>query len=490
MSFDDLAAALSGLDTLLARPQVFWTLEAIWVLGVVLWLLHDRRTPAATLAWILCLAFLPGVGIPVYLLIGPRRLRRRTTRRAMAKQQAGPWRQALAAAAADAPLHAGLMTLASSLEAPPPVSARSATLLADGDATYDALVEAIGAAKDHVHAEYYIFSPDAAGARVRDALVERARAGVEVRLLVDASGSSSLSDDFLAPLLEAGGEVARFNRAFGRLGSPRLFNFRTHRKIVVVDGQVGFTGGVNVSDDHSRRARGEAAWRDTHLRIEGNAVHGLQLTFLEDWVFCAPGELPRHAEARQARFFPTGPAGGETVQIIASGPDQAVPAMGPFLQAALGGARRRAWLTTPYFVPNEPLLAAVCNAARRGVDVRLLVPRRTDSFLVDAAGRTYHDALLAAGARVHVYGPPMIHAKTAVFDDDLAVVGTSNLDDRSLKLNFEVAAVVYGGALPGRLADLFQADLRRARSRTLLETREPWPRRLLGSAARLLASQL
>ena len=483
--------ALAWLAAFLQRPDVLWTLEVLWLGGVVLWLLHERRTPAATLAWILSLAFLPGVGIPVYLFLGPRRVVRKTKRLLLARALSGPFRQALAAATAGATRgQVGLMNLARSLDALPPASARAVGLLDGGDQTFAALEAAIRAARDHVHAEYYIFRPDGAGTRLRDALVERARAGVAVRLLVDAAGSSGLGRGFLAPLVEAGGQVARFNGIFGRLGSPRFLNFRTHRKILVVDGQVGFTGGVNVSDDHSVAASGLAAWRDTHLRIEGNAVHGLQLTFVDDWNSSAGRRLVLD-DAQRARYFPLGAPGPETVQILPSGPDQRVPAIAPFLLAALGLAQRTAWLTTPYFVPDEPLLAAICAAARRGVAVRLLVPSRTDSRLVDAAGRTFHGPLIAAGVEVHLYGPPMIHAKTAVFDDDLAVVGTANLDDRSLKLNFEVAAVVYGGEVPGRLAALFEADLGKARQRDpRRDPPDPWPRRLLGSVARLLAAQL
>jgi len=482
--------ALDWLAAFLQRPEVLWTLEAVWVAGVVLWLLHDRRTPAATLAWILTLAFLPGVGVPVYLFFGPRRVVRKTRRHAVAKALSGPSRQNLASAsAAAATSHGGLIELATSLGALPPASARAVTLLDGGDETFGALEAAVRAARDHVHAEYYIFRSDGAGTRLRDALVDRARAGVAVRLLLDAAGSTGLRRGFLAPLVAAGGQVARFNGIFGRLGSPRLFNFRTHRKILVVDGQIGFTGGINVCDDHSATVHKKGAWRDTHLRVEGNAVHGLQLTFVEDWNSSSRRTLVLD-DTQRARYFPLGAAGPETVQVLASGPDQKVPALAPFLHAALGLARQRAWLTTPYFVPDEPLLAALCAAARRKVEVRLLVPERTDSRLVDAASRTFHEALIAAGVEVYLYRPPMIHAKTAVFDDDLAMVGTANLDDRSLKLNFEVAAVVYGGALPGQLAARFEADLLRADRRSKGDRSEPWSRRLFGSVARLFASQL
>ncbi len=483
---------LGWLTDLARQPGVLWTLEAAWLLGAVLWLVHDRRSPAATLAWILALAFLPVVGIPVYLFLGPRRLRRRTRRRKLARARAGPFRRALAPVACGSPDHQQLIDLAASLEATPASTARAVALLDGGDAAYAAIEAAIRGARDHVHAEYYIFRPDRTGQRLRDALAERARAGVVVRLLVDAAGSKELDDAFLAPLLAAGGRVARFNSAFGRRGSPRFFNFRTHRKILVVDGEVGFTGGINVSDDHAASVVGAAAWRDTHLRLEGTAVHGLQLTFIEDWNYSSTRKIPDipiDEGPGRDRFFPVGAPGGEIVQILASGPDQPVPCIAPFLHAALGLARRRAWLTTPYFVPDEPLLAALCAAARRGVQVRLLVPRRTDSRLVDAAGRTYHEALLAAGAEVFTYGPSMIHAKTALFDD-VAVVGTANLDDRSLKLNFEVAAVAYGGALPAQLAAMFERDLGRSSPRRKDDRRDPWAQRLMGSAARLLASQL
>jgi len=482
--------ALDWLAAFLQRPEVLWTLEAVWVAGVVLWLLHDRRTPAATLAWILTLAFLPFLGIPVYLFLGPRRVVRKSKRHLVARALSGPSRRSLpSASAAAAPRHGGLMDLAKSLTGLPPASARAVRLLDGGDETFGALEEAVRGARDHVHVEYYIFRPDGAGRRLRDALVERARAGVAVRLLLDAAGSTGLGRGFLAPLVAAGGQVALFNGIFGRLGSPRFFNFRTHRKILVVDGQVGFTGGINVCDDHSAAARKKEAWRDTHLRIEGNAVHGLQITFVDDWNSSSRRILGLD-EAQRARYFPPGADGPETVQILASGPDQKVPAIAPYLLAALGLAQRTARLTTPYFVPDEPLLAALCAASRRGVKVKLLVPRRTDSRLVDAAGRTFHEALIEAGAEIRLYGPPMIHAKTAAFDDDLALVGTANLDGRSLKLNFEVAAVVYGGALPGQLAAQFEADFAKAEPRGTGDRSEPWPRRLFGSVARLFASQL
>jgi cardiolipin synthase len=479
------------LAALRASPLLL-LLEVAWVVGVAGWMVSERRSPAATLAWILALAAIPLLGIPVYLWLGPRRLRRKRLRKALARRAIGPvldaWERARAG---DLDPSGQLMRLGTQLDCAPPARARALDLYADGDACYEAILAAIGQARGHVHAEYYIFEPDRTGGHFRDALAAAARRGVDVKLLADAAGSSRLSRRFLAPLLEAGGRFAWFNPVLHRRLGQRIANFRTHRKIVVVDGLVGFTGGMNVCDDHSRAARGEAAWRDTHLRLEGSAVHGLQATFLENWAFATRQEgWTGSLDELRRRYFPDDAGGGQPVQIVASGPDQATPAIHAVYFAAIAGARSRLWVTTPYFVPDEPLAAALASAARRGVDVRLLLPVATDSTLVDAAGRTFHDELLAAGARIHLYGPPMIHAKTCVVDDELAIVGTANLDNRSMRLNFEVVAAVYGGPLLEALADRFEADLARARPKTWREAGEPFARRLYASAARLLAPQL
>jgi cardiolipin synthase A/B len=484
-------ALTHALQIALGSPTAVALVEAAWIVGMGSWLLLERRSPAATLAWILALAFMPLVGIPVYLFVGPRRLERKRLRMALARRAHSwlldAWERTTAA---ELTASGQLMRLATRLDASPPETARSVSLLADGDACYDALVEAIRASRHHVHAEYYIFAPDRAGARIRDALAERARAGVQVRLLVDAAGSSRLGRGFLGPLLAAGGKVARFNRVlFGRVRRP-VPNFRTHRKILVCDGAVGFAGGMNVSDDHSRAARGDAAWRDVHVRIEGAAVHGLQLAFFEDWGFATGSEEATPSPERLRHFFPAAERGEHVVQIVTSGPDQPGRAIANIYFAAIAGARERVWVTTPYFVPPDPLLAALSSAALRGVDVRLVLPRATDSFVVDAAGSTFHDELAAAGVRIHLHGPPMIHAKTCVVDRDLAIVGSANLDNRSFRLNFEVVVAVYGGPTADELARIFEDECARSLEKKGRESERPLGRRLLSSAARLLASQL
>lgn len=473
-------------------PGVLAGLEAIWVLGAAAWIVLQRRSPAATLAWILVLAVMPLVGIPVYLLLGPRRFARKRLRLSLLRRARGAYLDAWdRATARDLSDLGQLARLAIRLEAPPPETARGLTLYTEGDPFFDAVEADVRAARHHVHVEMYIFERDACGARIRDALAAAARRGAEVRLLVDDAGSPRLGERFLRPLLDAGGLFERFNpMLLGRLRGNSA-NFRTHRKIVICDGRVGFVGGMNVSDDQSAAVRGAAAWRDTAVRIEGAAVHGLQLAFLENWAFATGvtgSPIPGDAAVRS--YFPEEPAGELEVQIVPSGPDQAASVLAHLYVAAIGAARQRVWISTPYFVPDEPLVTALSSAALRGVDVRLLLPRATDSRVVDAASRTYHDALVAAGARIWLYGPPMLHAKTCVVDEDVGLVGSANLDNRSLRLNFEVTAILYGPHPTAALAALFERDLALATPKQGREADAPFLARLGGSAARLLGPQL
>jgi cardiolipin synthase len=343
---------------------------------------------------------------------------------------------------------------------------------------------AIAAARHHVHVETYIYDRDATGRRILDLLIERARAGVEVRLLVDSAGAAA-NARFLAPLVAAGGHAAQFNPPRLELRWLRWINFRTHRKILIVDGAVGFLGGMNVSDAQTVGKDGEPPWRDTDLRLTGDAVHALQRTFFENWHFTAgPVEIaPGH--------FPPLPRGPLRLQILRSGPDRDVYPIHEFTFTAIAGADERVWITTAYLIPDEPLLVALRAAAHRGVDVRVLVPERGDSRVVAAAARAFFDDLLAAGVRIWEYGPAMLHAKTMIVDRELAVVGSANFDNRSFRLSFEVAAAIYGRDTAERLAVHFLRDLQSATelNRVQLATR-PFAYRLLESGARLFAGIL
>lgn len=465
----------------------FVALEIVWVVALAVWIVLEKRPAASTLAWIFGLAFLPVAGAFVYYLIGPRRLQRRGARYRQELEQlfpqGAPWapprelsrdigRQVrLAVGAAEAPL----------------LEAEQWELFTEGAPCFAAMVEQVARARHHVHIENYIWESGRTAGELLAGLVERARAGVEVRVLLDGVGAAGVRRRDFAALLAAGGEVEFFNPPRLGLLRSRFLNFRSHRKITVVDGRVGFTGGMNVSDRQTIGVGGEPPWRDTQLFFTGRAVHALQAVFVANWASTSSRPL-----LGDTYYPPPTSAGrGTPVQVVASGPDRAVYPIHELLVSAISASDERTWLTTPYFVPDEPLVNALRTAAHRGVDVRLLLPRRSDSRFVDAAMRSYYEELGASGVRIFEYLPRLLHAKTALIDDELALVGTANLDNRSLRLNFEVAVALHGRQPAAALAAAFARDLRdaaevrRDRARTL-----GFPRRLGEAAARLFAPVL
>jgi cardiolipin synthase len=454
------------------------------------WIVMQKRAPVSTMSWILSLALVPFAGFLVYYFLGPQRLRKQRQKRlhsrASAHIQADLARVRDAAQKAPPALQqmARLGTAACGL---PVSSATAVELLSGGARTFDAIFDAVRAARHHIHLEYYIFEPDRIGTALRDLLVERAREGVAVRLLLDALGSKRIGRKFMAPMIAAGVRIALFHDTrIGRRLRP-VTNYRTHRKIVVCDGRVGFTGGVNITDEEDKRTRPDA-YHDVHLRMEGSAVRWLQTTFLEDWAY-ATGESLRHLDDQMDAMLPQVKAGDIPVQIVTSGPDNSLEAIHRMHVAAIHSACERAWLTTPYFVPGEPAMMALTSAALRGVDVRLLVPRRSDSAIVSAAARSYFDELIAAGVKVWEYEARMLHSKTLVVDDDCAMIGTANFDNRSFRLNFEVLAVVYGPALTRPLAAQFETDLHSSGAVRANRPQTFW-RRFGDSVARLFSPLL
>jgi cardiolipin synthase len=458
------------------------------------WIVMQKRAPVSTMSWILSLALLPFAGFVIYYFLGPQRLKKQRLRRlrsranAQAPADLAMLREARERAPPALRHMAALGVAACGL---PVSSATAADLLSGGARTFDAIFEAIRNARDHVHLEYYIFEPDKIGTALRDLLIERALQGVTVRLLLDALGSKRIGRKFMAPMHAAGVHVGLFHDTrIGRRLRP-VTNYRTHRKIVVCDGRVGFTGGVNITDEEDARTRPDA-YHDVHLRIEGSAVRWLQTTFLEDWTYAtgeSPSRMNTDIEQLMPRLPPEESAGDIPVQIVTSGPDSALEAIHRMHVAAIHSASHRAWLTTPYFVPGEPALMALTSAALRGVDVRLLVPRRSDSLIVSAAARSYYDELIAAGAKVYEYKARMLHSKTLVVDDDCAMIGTANFDNRSFRLNFEVSAVIYGPALARPLAAQFETDLHSA-APVRSHRPQPFVRRLGDAIARLFSPLL
>ena len=467
----------------------------VWVLVACATLLMNRRSPTATLAWIFAFVALPFVSGLYYIVFGPRRLQRKKRRYGVARAMAATVSEYLHNTSCEKkPVLSidarGLAVVGTRLNQGEPTFATAVRLLDDGDQKMQALAAAVLQAKHHIHLEYYIWEPDKVGSAFRDALTAAAVRGVEVRVLYDAVGSPRGDAAFWKPLRDAGGEVTPFNPLRFSFASFNFANFRTHRKIAVIDGNVGFLGGINLHDPASATRSGKDAWRDQHARIDGEPVRKLQRLFLENWTYSG-GAFPLSADSMPA-YFPSARGGhgkGIPVQIIASGPDDEMAPLHAFFLAVLSTARSRAWIETPYLIPDEPLEAALRIAQLRGVDVQVIVPKVGDSKIVTMASHTYCEALGKAGIRIFEYGPPMLHAKTMVIDDTVAIVGTANLDNRSFRLNFEVAAAFYDKSVIDRLAARFEED--RALCRPFsVKRRGPRTTQLLESIARLTSPVL
>ncbi|MEM9592665.1 MAG: cardiolipin synthase [Acidobacteriota bacterium] len=458
----------------------------------------ERRRPAATLAWLLAVLFLPFVGVIFYVLIGRTRARRlkqrslRSTERVARVVARFGARQRLHESFGEAPEPRTLavLKLAESLSTTPASTGNSVDLLNGGAAAYRSMLSAIAEAKHSVHVLFYIIRADRVGESLRDRLAAKVKEGVEVRLLFDGVGSIDLPDDFWRPLTDVGGEVAVFNpvlRVAARWRRRDRVDFRNHRKIVVVDGRIGFTGGINVGREYLGLDPDMGHWRDTHVRVRGPAVLALQEVFAHDWLIATD-----HLAADT--WFPDPPAppvGRSTIQVVDSGPESAWSPMGQLYTQALSAARDRAWLTTPYFVPNEPVEEALINAALRGVDVRLLVPGRGDHLMVSLASRSYYRPLLRSGVRIFEYQRGFVHAKTLVIDDWLGTIGSANMDMRSFLLNFELNAFVFERRICDELASQYLLDLQHADEVLASDPGlNSYPRRLLYQSARLLSPLL
>ncbi|MGN6093983.1 MAG: cardiolipin synthase [Luteibacter jiangsuensis] len=318
----------------------------------------------------------------------------------------------------------------------------------DGAATFDAMFAAIARAERYVLVQFFIIHDDTLGRRLRDALLERAAAGVQVCLLYDSIGSHALPDTYVDTLREGGVEVHRF--ATRRWRNRFQLNFRNHRKVVVVDGMRGFVGGLNAGDEYLGEKPPLAPWRDTHMEIEGPAVADLQRVFAEDW-YWVTGQRPPSSP-------PPERCGRAATMIVATGPADRQESCSLFFVQAIHAARKRLWITTPYFVPDQAVFGALRLAVFRGVDVRILIPDRPDHRTVFMASTLYaHEATLA-GIRMFRFREGFLHQKVMLIDDDTAVVGSMNLDNRSFRLNFEISALNVDEAFAASVEAMLEHD--------------------------------
>jgi len=376
----------------------------------------------------------------------------------------------------------------------PLVVSNKVELLVDGPTTYDAMFKAIDAAKDHINMETFIIENDEIGQRFIDLLMRKQRSGVQVNLIYDSVGSMNTPKEFFTLLKESGGNVLEFN-PINPLNARKSWQFsqRDHRKLLIVDGEVAFVGGINISSVYSSGSRGSGAfakskpgegkfpWRDTHLRMAGPVVSEFQKLFMATWA-------QQKGDPLAARmYFPvSGSKGNEIVRAIGSSPEEPFSQIYATLLSAINSAETQVFLTNAYFVPDPQLLAALKEAVQRGVDVRLLLPARTDSVMVFYASRSYYDELLSAGVKIYERQDALLHAKTALIDGVWSTIGSTNLDWRSFVNNQEINAVILGQDFGMQMQTLFENDLQSSKAITL----EAWRKRSIGARIKERAARL
>lgn len=425
----------------------------------------ERKNASSAWAWLLILFFLPLAGFILYLLLG-RRLRRKHLFRWEGRKDIGI--EKLVSYQIDAMKQNKLEFRNTNVETFNQLIYMNLTvdnailtqdnhlsIYVDGTDKFEALIEDIKKAKEHIHIQYYIFKLDNLGKRIYNVLLEKARKGVKVRILFDEMGSRGVRKHHFKELIDLGGEVEVFFPSIFPLVNPRL-NFRNHRKIVVIDGRIGYIGGFNVGDEYLGLNQKFGYWRDTHARIEGSAVHSLQTRFLLDWNQASQKFKVHYSD----RYFPAIPLKGDTaIQIVSSGPDTHWPNIKNAYCKLIANAKKHIYIQTPYFIPDESFFDTIKIAALSGVDVRIMIPNKPDHLFVYWATYSYIGGLLHAGAKIYIYDKGFIHAKMIVVDDEAASIGTANIDNRSFSLNFEVNAFIYDSCIARTLSDIFEKDM-------------------------------
>ena len=439
---------------------------------VCLRIVFETQSTSKTLAYLLFSIFIPVIGLGFYLTFGINYWRKKKydkkstadekilnhLKKSIVQYEKVAINSADAAKEENAELSAMLLKDLGS----PLTCGNSVELFINGEQKFPALMKAIAEATHHIHLEYYIYEYDKTGTALVELLIKKAEEGVQVRFIYDDFGSPSIKSKTEKRMQKAGVEIHPFHKVRFYFLANRI-NYRNHRKIVVIDGHTAFVGGINVSDKYVNKTDASSAkkvfWRDTHIRIDGPAVYYLQYLFMSDWNFCCGGPLkPEDA------FFSRAPASDQNnyVQVAASGPDSLLPSVLYSILQAIYLAKEEILITTPYFIPGDSIMDALCVAALSGLSVKLLVPGICDSKLVNAASKSNYNRLLHAGVEIYLYQKGFVHAKTMVTDGKLSVVGTANMDYRSFELNFEVNAIIYDATFGSKLRKVFYQDCKHA----------------------------
>lgn len=470
---------------------IFWILYIYIIISIIVVILLENRNPAKSLVWVLVLIFLPIVGIVFYAFVGQDFRRRKIiSKKSLHRLNVHTdfdYYRNREQEKDTLPLEIKHTIKLLEKCAESPVYGQSKIdIFTSGKDTFDAIFADIESAKEHIHVEFYIVEPDEIGFRFRDLLIKKAKEGVRVRFIYDYLGGFGLKKKFLQPLKAAGIFVHAFMPAIPYISLSKV-NYRNHRKIVVVDGRVGYTGGMNVAD---RYVKGNklGLWRDTQVRFEGAAVHGLQNAFLIDWFFVSQKLIS------DLKYYPKPKVFSEwqnLVQIVSSGPDTDFENVMQGIISMLNSAQKYIYIHTPYFLPTESILSALQIASLSGVDVKLMLPEKSDTHLAQMATKSYLLQILESGVRVFFYKKAFLHSKAIVADDLVSTVGSSNMDFRSYEQNFELNAFIYDEKTAKTLRESFENDLKQCKEITLTGwKRRKKKERLKDSIARLFSPLL
>ncbi|GGD75925.1 cardiolipin synthase [Paenibacillus nasutitermitis] len=443
---------------------MFWIIIAllIFIFQIATILIVEFRQPSKTVAWLLILFIFPIIGFVMYYFLAREFQRRRTVRKRSVVAEEMRLQALMRCRIVHRPgdmnnkqfnTQERFFGLLQSMTLSPITGCNETVVLTNALAAYRAILGSIEKARHHIHVEFYTIRDDKIGRRLKEALIRKAKQGVEVRLIYDGVGSLELGGQYIRELNEAGVETHCFL-------TPRLaffekrMNYRNHRKIVVVDGLAGFFGGINIGDEYLGGNPKLGFWRDTHMKVEGDAVYFLQDVFMRDWWFTTKQRLtgPEYLPEHNCK-------GNEQVQIVSSGPNSSEDAILECVFSAISVAKTRIYITTPYFIPDNSVLMGLRTAALSGLDVRIIIPDVSDSKLVLYASLSYVAEMLAAGVRIYRYKKGFIHAKVLIVDDLIASVGSANLDMRSFFSNFELNGLFFDERTLKVLDDDYKKDM-------------------------------
>jgi len=467
---------------------IFLLLYSIIALVAIIIVIMDNRQPAKTLAWVLVLSFMPIVGIILYFFFGQNIRKERIvsqksldelTKRAMLEFVEQRNLQI-------PPAYKNIINLFINQDWALPFKDNEAEIYTSGYEFFPALLAEIGRAKHHIHIDTFIIEDDALGRLIADALIDKAHEGVQVRLIYDDVGCWNVQNSFFERMREEGIEVHPFMPVKFPAFTSKA-NYRNHRKVCVIDGTVGFIGGMNLALRYVK-GTGTQAWRDTHMKLRGTAVYGLQRAFLMDWYF-----VDRTLITSRDYYPPHQVVANECLaQVVTSNPTDAWPSIEQGYLGLLTNARRHIYMETPYFLPTEPILFAMRMAALSGVDVRLMIPYRNDSKLVAWASISYVQQIVNAGVKVELYKDGFNHSKLLICDDEVCTCGSANLDFRSFEHDFESNVFFYDKSMTLRLKQVFETDERHCVSFSEWKSKikSSFWQRLFASVVRMLAPLL